>query len=231
MLNVCSKQNLQWRCVISDDHFSKHQYPKLYSTYTHWTTRDIFQCPILTTDRMYGTEYEISGPRVHLVLSPITVRQTRLMERLINVLVCYTLSANQNSPTTVYATSSSSFLLHTSNEQSVLVALLHIWDSFTPHSTQSDVITGKSMSPLLFSGAGQGVRTSALIIQLLTLLSESEPERRSGETADSVVYQSFIKPLCSHRRVTSDCGSAGQGVLQLQKPSIYRQSKINMSGF
>ncbi len=61
------------------------------------------------------------------------------------------------------------------------------------------------MSLLLFSGAGQGVRTSALIIQLLTLLSESEPERERGcgETADCVVYQSFIKP---HRRVTSDCG-------------------------
>lgn len=36
--------------------------------------------------------------------------------------------------------------------------------------------------PLLFSGAGQGVRTSALIIQMLTLLSESEPEReREGD--------------------------------------------------
>lgn len=33
---------------------------------------------------------------------------------------------------------------------------------------------------LLFSGAGQGVRTSALIIQMLTLLSESEPERERG---------------------------------------------------
>lgn len=66
------------------------------------------------------------------------------------------------------------------------------------------------MSLLLFSGAGQGVRTSALIIQLLTLLSKSEPERGRGETADGVVYQSFIKPLCSHRRVTSHCGPVSQ---------------------
>lgn len=66
------------------------------------------------------------------------------------------------------------------------------------------------MPLLLFSRAGQGVRTSALIIQLLTLLSESEPERGCGETADCVVYQSFIKPLRSHRRVTSDCGSVSQ---------------------
>lgn len=36
------------------------------------------------------------------------------------------------------------------------------------------------LRPLLFSGAGQGVRTSALIIQMLTLLSESEPERERG---------------------------------------------------
>lgn len=63
------------------------------------------------------------------------------------------------------------------------------------------------MSLLLFSGPGQGVRTSALIIQMLTLLSKSEPERGCGETADGVVYQSFIKP---HRRVTSCCGSVSQ---------------------
>lgn len=67
---------------------------------------------------------------------------------------------------------------------------------------------------LLFSGAGQGVRTSALIIQMLTLLSETEPERERGrgcgETADGVVYRRFIKPLCSHGRVTSECGSVSQ---------------------
>ena len=49
------------------------------------------------------------------------------------------------------------------------------------------------MPLLLFSGAGQGVRTSALIIQLLTLLSESEPERGCGETADGVVYQKLYQ--------------------------------------
>lgn len=85
------------------------------------------------------------------------------------------------------------------------------------------------MSLLLFSGAGQGVRTSALIIQLLTLLSERVSQREggcSGETADNVVYQSFIKPARCHRRVTTDFGSVScPGCPQAEKNhGICRQS-------
>lgn len=50
------------------------------------------------------------------------------------------------------------------------------------------------MSLLLFSRAGQGVRTSALIIQLLTLLSETEPEREAAAKRPTVL---FIKALSS----------------------------------
>lgn len=91
------------------------------------------------------------------------------------------------------------------------------------------------MSLLLFSGAGWGVCTSALIMQLLTLLSESEPvreaERGCGETSDRVVYQSFIEPLCSHRRVTSDCGSASHGALQLRKRQHVSTEEDNLHRF
>lgn len=55
------------------------------------------------------------------------------------------------------------------------------------------------MSLLLFSGAGQGVRTSALIIQLLTLLSESEPAREAAAKQPTVL---FIKALSSRSAVT-----------------------------
>lgn len=56
---------------------------------------------------------------------------------------------------------------------------------------------------LLFSGAGQGVCTSALIIQLLTLLSESEPEReREREAAAKQPTVLFIKALSSLSAVT-----------------------------
>lgn len=55
-------------------------------------------------------------------------------------------------------------------------------------------------------------------------------ERGCGETADSVVYQSFIKPLCCHRRVTSDCGSVSYpGCTPAEKNlSVCKESMIKV---
>lgn len=78
------KHDLWWRFVTLDHHFSKHHYPKLYSTYIHWTTRDIFQYPTLIPDTMYGLWPQ--GP----LSTKSNNRQTQLMEKLINVLVCET---------------------------------------------------------------------------------------------------------------------------------------------
>lgn len=55
------------------------------------------------------------------------------------------------------------------------------------------------MSLLLFCGAGRGVRTSALIIQLLTLLSEPERQRDAAAKRPTVL---FIKALSSLRPAT-----------------------------
>lgn len=121
------------------------------------------------------------------------------MDRLINVPVCYSLSVNPNSPDRLPA------LHHPCAFFSSFMPLMNnqCWSHYCTYeinllpAVHSDVITGKSMSPLLFSGAGRGVRTSALIIQLLTLLSESEPERererlrRNGPTG--VVYQKLYQ--------------------------------------
>lgn len=55
------------------------------------------------------------------------------------------------------------------------------------------------MSLLLFCGAGRGVRTSALIIQLLTLLSQPERQRDAAAKRPTVL---FIKALSSLRPAT-----------------------------
>lgn len=60
---------------------------------------------------------------------------------------------------------------------------------------------GKSMSLLLFRGAGRGVHTAAPIIQLLTLLSRAERERRRDAAAKRPTVL-FIKALSSPRPAT-----------------------------
>lgn len=130
-----------------------------------------FNITTLIPDRVYENNCEVSASRAHLRLRPITVRQDSwLMDRLINV--CYSLSVNPEHPTppsTLHHTSAFSFITPINNQH---------WSHYCTYEinlfpvVHNDVITGKSMPPALFSGAGWGLGTSALIIQLLTLLLE-----------------------------------------------------------
>lgn len=70
------------------------------------------------------------------------------------------------------------------------------------------------MSLLLFCGAGWGVRTSALIIQLLTLLSEPERERERDAAAKRPTVL-FIKALSSLRPATDVLHHAASPASQL----------------
>lgn len=64
-------------------------------------------------------------------------------------------------------------------------------------TAENDVIMGKSMF-LLLCGAGQGVHTSTLIIQLLTLLSQAERERERDAAAKRLTVL-FFEALSSPR--------------------------------
>lgn len=122
----------RWRCATSGRHFSGHHYPGnthasaerlwTYFNISHWSQ----------TGRMKTTMRCLpQGPLSTESNNSLT--ESQLMERLLNITVCSVWRIQQPPPLSPLpppppSPSSFSFLLYSTNEQSVLVALLHIWD-------------------------------------------------------------------------------------------------------